>query len=261
PRWPRRGAGGAAAGPRAAPPASDEAGDGLRALQTVVQGTARGTGQEFFRALVRHLAEAMDVRYAVAAEFPKAPPHVRTLAFWERDRVADNFEYDFTGTPCAEVARGGLVHYPTGVSERFPAATPLVERGIDSYMAEPFLDGQGMILGHLAVFDDRPMPADPLRASIFRVFASRASARLERLRAEQRLRESEARYRDLYENAPNAYLRVGTDQRILDVNRRATELLGYSKGELVGACIHDFLPDTPEGRSRSLAVHLALVAG
>src|SRR5262249_41099001 len=160
------------------------------------------------------------------------------------DRVADNFEYDFTGTPCAEVVNGGVVHYSTGVSQRFPAATPLVERGIDSYMAEPFLDGEGNILGHLAVFDERPMPAGPLRASIVRVFASRASAELERLRTEERLRESEAAYRDLYENAPNAYLRVGTDQQILNVNRRATELLGYSKDELVGACIHDFSPDT-----------------
>jgi PAS domain S-box-containing protein len=257
----RRAAEEAAVGASAASPASDEAGDGLRALQTAVQWTARGTDQEFFSALVRHLAEAMDVHYAVAAEFPKAHTHVRTLAFWERDRVADNFDYDVTGTPCAELARGGLVHYPTGVSERFPGATPLVERGIDSYMAESFLDGQGNILGHLAVFDERPMPAGALRASIFRIFASRASAELERLRAEQRLRESEAAYRDLYENAPNAYLRVGTDQRILKVNRRATELLGYSKDELVGACIHDCLPDTPEGRSRSEAVHRALVAG
>src|SRR5512144_1416591 len=99
--------------------------DDLRVLQEVVEGTARGTGQEFFRSLVRHLAEAIDVHYAVVAEFPKAPPHVRTLAFWERDRVVDNFEYDFTGTPCAEIVRGGLVHYPTGVSNLFPQAKPL----------------------------------------------------------------------------------------------------------------------------------------
>src|SRR5262245_45649960 len=69
----------------------------LQALEAVVEGTARGTGQEFFRSLVRHLAEAIDVHYAVVAEFPKAPPHVRTLAFWERDHVGSNFEYDFTG--------------------------------------------------------------------------------------------------------------------------------------------------------------------
>src|ERR1700740_577491 len=140
--------------------AGSEVRDDLRALREVVEGTARGTGQEFFHSLVRHLAEAIDVRYAVVAEFPKAPPHVRTLAFWERDRVVDNFEYDFTGTPCAEIVRGGLVHYPTGVSKLFPQAAPLVSRGIDSYMAVPFVDGDGNILGHLAVFDERAMPAE-----------------------------------------------------------------------------------------------------
>src|SRR6266851_8139873 len=165
--------------------------DDLRALRAVVEGTARGTGQEFFQSLVRHLAEAIDVHYAVVAEFPKAPPHVRTLAFWERDRIADNFEYDFTGTPCAEIVRGGLVHYPRGVSKLFPQATPLVERGIDSYMAMPFLDREGNILGHLAVFDERPMPAEPRRGFIFRIFAARATAELERLRAEQQLHASE----------------------------------------------------------------------
>src|SRR5713226_4726163 len=158
--------------------------DDLRALRAVVEGTARGTGQEFFQSLVRHLAEAIDVHYAVVAEFPKGPPHVRTLAFWERDRIVDNFEYDFTGTPCAEIVRGGLVHYPSGVSKLFPQAAPLVSRGIDSYMAVPFVDGEGNILGHLAVFDERPMPAEPRRAFIFRIFAARASAELDRLRAD-----------------------------------------------------------------------------
>src|SRR5260370_2988163 len=82
--------------------------DDLRALRAVVEGTARGTGQEFFQSLVRHLAEAIDVHYAVVAEFPKAAPHVRTLAFWERDRVGDNFQYDFTATPCADTVRGAV---------------------------------------------------------------------------------------------------------------------------------------------------------
>lgn len=229
--------------------------DDLRALHAVVEGTAGGTGQEFFQSLVRHLAEALDVHYAVVAEFPKAPPHVRTLAFWERDRIAANFQYDFTGTPCAEIVHGGLVHYPTGVSRLFPQATPLVKRGIDSYMAVPFLDGEGKILGHLAVFDERPMPAEARRSFFFRIFAARATAERERMRAEQRLQESELRYRDLYENAPNAYLSVGTDGRILSANRRLSEMLGYPVEDLVGALIHTFMPDTPPGKQRSLEIY------
>jgi PAS domain S-box-containing protein len=235
--------------------------DDLHALRAAVEGTAAGTGEEFFQSLVRHLAEAIGVRYAVVAEFPKAPPHVRTLAFWEDGRVADNFEYDFTGTPCAEIVRSGLVHYPTGVSRIFPRAAPLVERGIDSYLAVPFRDGAGDILGHLAVFDERPMPAEPRRLSFFQIFAARAAAELRRLRAEQRVQESEARFRHLFENAPNAYLTVGTDLRIVDVNRRVTEMLGYSVEELIGATIHSFLPDTPAGKTLSEQVHLRHIAG
>jgi formate hydrogenlyase transcriptional activator len=237
------------------------AGDDLRALQAVVEGTAAGTGQEFFHSLVRHLAEAIEVHYAVVAEFSKAPPHVRTLAFWERGRLGANFEYDFTGTPCAEIVRGGLVHYPTGVSKLFPHATPLVARGIDSYMAVPFLDAEGNILGHLAVFDERPLPAEPRRLFIFRIFAARATAELQRLQAERRLREGESRYRDLYENAPNAYLMIGTDGRILSVNRRVSELLGYSVDELLGAPVVSLLAHTPAMKKRGAEVRAKHLAG
>ena len=98
----------------------------------------------------------------------------------------------------------------------------------------PLLDVDGLVLGHLAVFDDRPLPAEPRRLSIFRIFATRAAVELERLRVEQRLLESERRYRDLYEEAPNAYVAIGADRRLLTVNHRATQLLGESASELVG---------------------------
>src|SRR5262245_1573794 len=240
PRRPPTGAGDASA----AAPADD-----LHALRAVVEGTAAGTGREFFRFLVRHLAEAIDVQCAVVAEFPTAPPHVRTLAVWERDRVADDFEYDFTGTPCAEVVRGGLVHFPTGVSRLFPRAAPLVERGIDSYMAVPLLDGAGDMLGHLAVFDERPMPAEPRRQSFFQIFAARAAAELERLRTEQLLQQSEARYRDLYENAPVAYWVIAPGGRIINANRRISELMGYPLSEIVGQHAYLFAPKTAADES------------
>src|SRR5262245_64255078 len=62
--------------------------DDLHALRAVVEGTASGTGQEFFRSLVRHLAEAIAVPYATVCEF-QAPPHGRVLAIWERDHVGE----------------------------------------------------------------------------------------------------------------------------------------------------------------------------
>src|SRR5262249_53003399 len=49
--------------------------------------------------------------------------------------------------------------------------------------------------------------------------------------------------------------------RILNVNRRMTEMLGYPVEELVGAQIHSFLPDTPAGKVRSEEVHRRHLAG
>src|SRR5262249_55008585 len=114
---------------------------------------------------------------------------------------------------------------------------------------------------HLAVADERPMPAEPRRGFILRIFAARAAAELERMQAERQLRASEARYRDLFENAPNPYLVVGTNGRILRANRRLAELLCFQPEELVGAVIHSFTPDTPAGKGRSMEVYRKHLAG
>ena len=52
-------------------------------LRTIVEGTAADTGGEFFRSLVRHLAQALKVRYAFVGEWrAQASARVRTLAVW-----------------------------------------------------------------------------------------------------------------------------------------------------------------------------------
>src|SRR5262249_3237463 len=58
--------------------------DDLHALRAVVEGTAAGTGREFFRSLVRHLAEAIDVHYAAVSEF--MAPRLGLALVWDRDR-------------------------------------------------------------------------------------------------------------------------------------------------------------------------------
>src|SRR5262245_60833073 len=234
--------------------------DDLHALRAVVEGTAAGIGQEFFRSLVRHLAEAIAVPYATVCEF-QTPPHGRVLAIWERDHVAEDFLFQFTTSPAAEVLSSDLVHFPTGVLQRFPQARFLAERSIEGYMAVPLQAGAGNVLGFLSIFDDRPMPAEPRRLFILRIFAARATAELQRIRAEQRLGESEARYRDLFDNAPNAYWLVGTDGRVLHANRRAAELLGRPLEEMVGAPTPSFGADTPEGKPRILEVRRKHLAG
>ena len=218
------------------------------ALRAIVEGTARSTGEVFFESLVRHLATAIGASYAFVAEFAGVATRVRTLAYWGKGEPLPNVEFDLAGTPCEDVVRGGLCHHPLGVQGKFPRDRGLIDLGIESYLGVPLLDGGGNVLGHLAVFDERPMPPEPRRLFIFQIFATRAAVELERLRVERRLVESERRYRDLYEEAPNAYVSVGSDGTLLNVNRRATQLLGYSADDLIGSDILRYFADTPRGR-------------
>ncbi len=223
--------------------------DELAALRAIVEGTARHTGQEFFQSLVRHLAPAVGTRYAFVAEFAGGT-RARTLAFWFRDRITDNVEWDVIGTPCEDVVRGNLCHYPTGVSQRFPDDRPIVEWGIESYLGVPLCDAQGGHLGHLAVFDERPMPAEPRKLFTFRIFAARAAAELERLRFEKQLLASEEVYRDLFEEAPIGYVKEDLQSRFLTANRAALRILGLKPEEVAGTVGMSFVADTADAQRR-----------
>ncbi|MGH7225860.1 MAG: PAS domain S-box protein, partial [Gemmataceae bacterium] len=207
--------------------------DDVATLRAIVEGTAHSTGEAFFNSLVRHLATAVGTRYAFVAEFA-GRTRARTLAFWFRDRITDNIEWDVIGTPCADVIRGNLCHHPSGVTVKFPNDKSLVEWGIESYLGVPLKSEKGEHLGHLAVFDEQPMPAEPRKLFAMRIFAARAAAELERLRYEKRLRESEERYRDLYEEAPVGYIQEDLDSRFLTANRAALRILGLKPDEVAG---------------------------
>ena len=151
-------------------------GGDVEVLRRLVEGTVRSTGEEFFRSLVRNLSLALGSPYALVAEFAGSPSRVRTLAYWGKGAFLDDIEYDLAGTPCEDVARGELCHHPDSVQQRFPNDRPLAAMGIESYIGVPLFDGQGEVLGHLAVFDTAPTRDVERGISILQIFAARAAA-------------------------------------------------------------------------------------
>src|SRR5262245_20755754 len=207
--------------------------DEVAALRAILEGTARSAGAVFFQTLVRHLASALGVSFAFVAEFAGAPTRVRTLAYWGRGRIQENLEFELAGTPCEDVVRGGLCHHPQEVRERFPGDRLLVDLGIESYLGVPLLAGEGRVLGHLAVFDERPMAAELRRLFIFRIFAARAAVELERLRVEQQLRERERQLDSLMGHLPGMAYRALADEHwtALFASKGVEDLTGYPADE------------------------------
>jgi PAS domain S-box-containing protein len=155
-----------------------------RLIQAVIQGTAGATGEEFFPALVQHLSRALHLRYAFVAEcLPN--DRARALAFWQDGALGTSFEYDLTDTPCANVVAGQACFYPHRLQQLFPKDEGLVTLAVDSYHGVPIRTATGTIIGHLVVMDDRAMAEDALRLRVLEMFATRAGAELERVRASE----------------------------------------------------------------------------
>ena len=162
---------------------SNRAGDLLRAI---TEGTAAATGDTFFRSLVEHAATALQVRFCFVAEcLPNR--RARSLAWWLDGKLGENFEYDLPGTPCMHVVEGRTCHYPDRIPELFPEDKAMIQLGTVSYLGVPLRDSAQRVIGHLVVFDDKPMPSDPLAVSVLETFAGRAGAELERTRAYENL--------------------------------------------------------------------------
>lgn len=164
-------------------------------LRLIVEGTTAQTGETFFRTFVQHLAQVLQVRYALIAKVDHRDNRyiATTLAFWMGEDFGDNFEYDLTGTPCANVYEiGTLCRYPCAVQPLFPDDPYLVMLNIESYVGIPVMDASGKLQGLVAVLNTEPMDQDlEIQSSILEIFAARAGAEIERMRSEEALRQSQ----------------------------------------------------------------------
>ncbi|GKS59475.1 hypothetical protein YTPLAS18_30020 [Nitrospira sp.] len=221
-------------------------------LRKIDEGTAAATGPAFFPSLVKNLAEALQTRYAFVSKFVEGTrTRVRTLAFWNGDGYLDDFEYDLPHTPCERVLAGEVCLFPNRVQDLFPDhREDLAKLAVESYLAIPVLDRAGSVMGHLAVMDTKPMHDDPRVLSVFKIFGVRAGAELERQRMDVQLKENEARLRDLFDEAPIAYVHEGLDTRFIRANKTAMKSLGITPDQIQGTYGRSFIPDTPEAQHR-----------
>ena len=167
-------------------------------LRVITEGTAAVTGSDFFRSLVRHLAQALQVRYAFLAECTNnAKTEVQTLAFWTGKDFCADITFSLAGTPCERVIGGEMCCYPERLQSLFPEDKGLVDLRAESYLGIPLRGSKGDILGHLAVIDDQPMTDIQRHFPVMQIFAGRAGVELERKHAEEALRSSQERLRTL----------------------------------------------------------------
>jgi PAS domain S-box-containing protein len=219
------------------------------ALRTILEGTATETGTGFFKALVRNLAAALGTHGAWVTEFFPESRRLRALAFWMGDQWLDGWEMVVDGTPCERVIdQRCLIHIPDNLLNIYWDDPDVKVVGAASYMGVPLMDLDGKILGHLAVLDKRPMPAEPRMQALFQIFAARAGAELRRLHAEAQVREREQKLGRLVGNAMDAIVELDRHLAVTQMNPAAEKVFACSAAEIIGQAFSHFL--VPDGREK-----------
>jgi PAS domain S-box-containing protein len=228
------------------------------ALRRILEGTARETGEGFFAALVQNLAKALNTHGAWVTEYLQECRRLRALAFWMDEQWVQDYEVDITGTPCEQVIdTGRLVHFPDKLMEIFPDEHEVQEIGAVSYLGMPLLDTDGRVMGHLAVIDRRPMPEDPRILALFNIFGARATAEMQRLRAEKQVREREEKLRRLFDSAMDAVIELSPDFIVTRINPAAEQTFGCAAEQLIGGDFSRFMAQESREKLRDLMGALA----
>jgi transcriptional regulator with PAS, ATPase and Fis domain len=199
----------------------------LLTFKIIAEGTSSVVGKDFLKQLVKHLAEALNVTGVWVTEFADQDEQIlKALAFWINGKYVDNFELNIKGTPCETVVAdpNDIYHIPDNIIQLYPDHEYLPVLRAVSFMGIAIKDVNGKVLGSFGILDDKPMPKQPRIINIFKIFAARAGAEMQRLQVERQLQESEQCLKRLINGTQDAIIELDELLQVTQVNDSAKKL-------------------------------------
>jgi len=208
-------------------------------LTEIANGLSGTTGVRFFESLVCQLTTILRVKFALIGEFPEPDREtLRILALANEGEITEDFDYDLSGAPHENNGETDLRVYPRKVQKEFPDNTWFKEMDIESYCGILLYGADREVLGLLAILDKEPLENTHLPESVLRIFASRAAAELERLRAEKELENTLKELRIITEqhdillgNVQDFVYRHDTEGTFFYLSPSVKKITGYTTEE------------------------------
>jgi two-component system sensor histidine kinase/response regulator len=131
----------------------------------------------------------------------------------------------------------------------FPRAIWAAKEGLHAALGVPIRVGSD-VLGVMELFAHQIRVRDDHVLHMMDAVGSQIGRFMEQKNAEDALRESEKRFRDLFEDAPVAYHETDTDGIVRRVNRAECLLLGREPSQIIGKHAWELLAPEDQERSR-----------
>ncbi len=185
-----------------------------------------GSGEDFFNALARFLAERLDMSYVCIDTLEGDGLTAGTVAIYNDGKFETNVTYALKDTPCGDVVGKTICCFPTEVCRLFPHDAALRDLKAESYVGTTLWSSEHTPIGLIALIGQKPLKNPTLVELVLQLVAVRAAGEMERRRAEEALRESEGILQDIIEKNPLSIQIVDREGFTLKVNPAFIRLFG-----------------------------------
>jgi two-component system NtrC family sensor kinase len=140
---------------------------------------------------------------------------------------------------CGKVARTGEILYSRNSCAE-PDHAHRHAHGDHSHIIFP-IRSRGIVLGVVFLYPDRDFVLKPTDLQLLEIIGSQLGLAIENFRFYAEVKESSEKYWDLFENARDILFTVDPNGRLTAVNKVFEIFSGFSKIELIGKNVRDFL--------------------
>jgi signal transduction histidine kinase/HAMP domain-containing protein len=156
---------------------ADSVGDAHRSLADIAESVSSASGEHSVSQLISGITKVLPVDYAYFGELvPDDPSRIRTVSFFADGEETQGFEYDLSGSPCANVVGARTCVFNETVQQEFPSDAGLKTLGVTSYIGMPVNDSSLKPIGLLVVMSRKPMENVSAIVDSMRIFTNRLAS-------------------------------------------------------------------------------------
>ncbi|MFO0792616.1 MAG: PAS domain S-box protein [Candidatus Brocadiaceae bacterium] len=158
--------------------------------------------------------------------------------------INEGKSFPMSGSLLEEIIKTGepvIVNNTEGC--RFWTDKVLHKEGLHSRLGFP-LTYKGEVLGAIAFGSEKANCFNEQCYYYLWQIAPQLAIALENTKLFNRIKASEERYKTLFNHAADSMMMIDLNGKILTINQREEDIIGYKMEELIGKYIYDFLPNT-----------------
>jgi diguanylate cyclase (GGDEF)-like protein/PAS domain S-box-containing protein len=219
----------------------------------IIESTSLEIEENFFRALVKQLAEALNVKFSFICEvtLEDYEYYATIISSFESGYYGHSQKFMMRGTPSYSVIEGNTVIIQNKVYEKYPEDIFIYKHQIESYICFPVHNQQKQIIGFIGVMNDKPLKERKILELTLKFISNRVSLELQRLKDKDELLKSEEKYKqltrkyeDLTDSLPHTIFEIDMTGKFRFANRHALETFGYTDEDLnKGFNLFDVIPE------------------